>query len=208
MIEFWFEFASTYSYPAAMRVERVARAAGMEVVWKPFLLGPLFHAQQGLTDSPFNAVPVKGKYMWRDLERICAADGLPLKRPAVFPQNGLKAARITLALPEAARPDFVRAVYTANFADGALISDEGVLSGILTRLGHDAGAILSGAGSDTVKTALKQNTETAAARGVFGAPTFFAPDGEMFWGNDRLEQAVAWARKNSNQSRETKVEAS
>jgi len=208
MIEFWFEFASTYSYPAAMRVERVAGEAGLGVVWKPFLLGPLFHAQQGLTDSPFNAVPVKGKYMWRDLARVCADEGLALKTPAVFPQNGLKAARVTLALPEAARPAFVRAVYTANFAGGALISDEAVLAGVLADLGHAPDAVLAKAGGDAVKAELKKNTEEAAARGVFGAPTFFAPDGEMFWGNDRLEQAARWSRKTSTRPIDMKVDAS
>src|SRR3990167_8601101 len=136
MIEFWFEFASTYSYPAAMRIEKVAGAAGLDVVWKPMLLGPLFNAQQGLKDSPFNAFPVKGKYMWRDLERTCIDEGLPLRRPDIFPQNGLKAARMVLALPDAARPDFVRAVYRANFAEGAIISDDSVLAAILTHLGH------------------------------------------------------------------------
>ncbi len=208
MIEFWFEFASTYSYPAAMRVERVAGEAGQGVSWKPFLLGPLFQAQQGLTDSPFNAVPIKGQYMWRDLARVCEADGLPLKQPAAFPQNGLKAARLTLALPEAARPGFVRAVYTANFAEGALISDETVLTRILDRLGHDPDALLAAAVSDRVKAELKQNTDMAAARNVFGAPTFFTPDGEMFWGNDRLDQAAAWALKTSNQFGKSKVDAS
>lgn len=208
MIEFWFEFASTYSYPAAMRVERLAGEAGLGVVWKPFLLGPLFNQQQGLTDSPFNAFPVKGQYMWRDLARVCEAEGLPLKRPDIFPQNGLKAARIVLALPEAARPDFVRAVYTANFAEGATISDEGLLAGLLTRLGHGPEDVFARAGSDAVKGELKKNTEDAAARGVFGAPTFFVPDGEMFWGNDRLEQAVRWTRKSQQQSTKTKVEAS
>jgi 2-hydroxychromene-2-carboxylate isomerase len=208
MIEFWFDFPSTYSYPAAMRIERLAGEAGMGVVWKPFLLGPLFNQQQGLTDSPFNAFPVKGKYMWRDLARVCEDEGLTLTKPAAFPQSGLKAARITLALPEAARPDFVRAVYTANFAEGALISDEAVLEGLLIRLGHSPGDLLARAGSDEVKAELKKNTEEAAARGVFGAPTFFAPDGDMFWGNDRLEQAVRWALKAKQVSTNTKVDAS
>ena len=71
-IEFWFEFASTYSYPAAMRVEAVAAARSVEVVWRPFLLGPIF-VRQGWDDSPFNLYPAKGSYMWRDLERSCAA---------------------------------------------------------------------------------------------------------------------------------------
>lgn len=205
MIEFWFEFASTYSYPAAMRIERLSEEAGLPIVWKPFLLGPLFHEQQGLTDSPFNAVPVKGKYMWRDMERICAAEGLALKRPHVFPQNGLKAARITLALPETARPDFVKAVYTANFAEQADISADDTLTAILQRLGHDPVAILQAASEEAIKTELKSNTSEAARRGIFGSPTFLAPDGEMFWGNDRLEQAVAWARKSSPQPTALKV---
>ncbi|MDP1555134.1 MAG: 2-hydroxychromene-2-carboxylate isomerase, partial [Hyphomonas sp.] len=173
-----------------------------------FLLGPLFNTQQGLTDSPFNAFPVKGRYMWRDLARVCAEEGLPLRRPDVFPQNGLKAARIVLALPDAARPDFVRAVYTANFAEGAIISDDSVLAAILTRLGHVPEAVFAKAATDPVKAELKKNTDEAAARGVFGAPTFFAPDGEMFWGNDRLDQAVRWARTSQQQSTQTKVEAS
>jgi 2-hydroxychromene-2-carboxylate isomerase len=94
--EFWYEFASTYSYPAAMRIERLASAAGVAVRWRPFLLGPIFKTY-GWNDSPFNIFAAKGRYMWRDLERICAADGLPLKLPPVsFPQNGLKAARLAL----------------------------------------------------------------------------------------------------------------
>lgn len=95
-VEFWFEFASTYSYPAAMRVERLAREAGVTLSWRPFLLGPIFGAQ-GWNDSPFNIYPAKGANMWRDLERICDAEGLTLTRPPVsFPQNGLHAARIAL----------------------------------------------------------------------------------------------------------------
>jgi 2-hydroxychromene-2-carboxylate isomerase len=207
MIEFWFEFASTYSYPAAMRIEKVAGAAGLDVVWKPMLLGPLFNAQQGLKDSPFNAFPVKGRYMWRDLERTCIDEGLPLNKPAIFPQNGLKAARIVLALPLSARPDFVRAVYRANFVEGEVISDDAFLEGLLIRLGHSPDGVMARASSEAVKAELKKNTEEAAARGVFGAPTFFAPDGEMFWGNDRLEQAVRWARKVKNVSMDTKVDA-
>ncbi|PTT71916.1 2-hydroxychromene-2-carboxylate isomerase, partial [Pseudomonas sp. HMWF010] len=63
MLTFWYEFASTYSYPAAMRIERLAAEAGVAVDWRPLLIGPLFHEQQGLTDSPFNSFPVKGAYM-------------------------------------------------------------------------------------------------------------------------------------------------
>jgi 2-hydroxychromene-2-carboxylate isomerase len=192
VIEFWFEFASTYSYPAAMRIEKLADAAGQTVAWKPFMLGPLLHSQQGLTDSPFNTFPVKGQYMWRDLARVCANEALPLKTPARFPQNGLPAARCTLALPQEVRGAFVKAIYTENFARGALISEPDVLARSVESVGCNPAMILARSDSDEVKTELKANTEEAIRRGVFGSPTFFAGDGEMFWGNDRLEDAIAW----------------
>src|SRR5262249_7364893 len=94
--EFWYEFGSTYSYPAAMRIDHLAAKAGVEVRWRPFLLGPIFQTL-GWNDSPFNIFAAKGRYMWRDLARARQAEGLPLRLPPVkFPQNGLKAARIAL----------------------------------------------------------------------------------------------------------------
>src|SRR5262245_21798382 len=97
VFEFWYEFASTYSYPAAMRVEKVAGANGVTVRWRSFLLGPIFGAR-GWNDSPFNIYPEKGRNMWRDLERICSDLDIPLKQPPFrFPQSSLKAARIALA---------------------------------------------------------------------------------------------------------------
>lgn len=194
MIEFWYEFASTYSYPAAMRVERMAEAAGVRVEWRPFLLGPLFHAQQGLTDSPFNAFPVKGQYMWRDMERVCAEEGLPLNHPSQFPRNSLLAARVAVAgLDDGWTPDFSRKVYEANFVADQDISDPAVLTPLIEEVGGAPEAVLEAAGSDAVKARLKDHVNQAKARGVFGSPSFITADGELFWGNDRLEQALAWA---------------
>ena len=114
-INFWFEFASTYSYPAAMRIEALAAAKGVQIKWRPFLLGPIFNAQ-GWNNSPFNLVPAKGRYMWRDLERICATQNLPFRRPSEFPRSGLLAARVACRFADAPwLPDFVRAIYRANF---------------------------------------------------------------------------------------------
>ena len=194
MIEFWYEFASTYSYPAAMRVERMAEAAGVRVEWRPFLLGPLFHAQQGLTDSPFNAFPVKGQYMWRDMERVCAEEGLPLNHPSQFPRNSLLAVRVAVAgLDEGWTPDFSRKVYEANFVADLDISSPEVLAPLIAEAGGAAEAVLEAAGSEAVKARLKDHVTQAKARGVFGSPSFITADGELFWGNDRLEQALAWA---------------
>jgi 2-hydroxychromene-2-carboxylate isomerase len=195
MVEFWYEFASTYSYPAAMRVARMADAAGVAVRWRPFLLGPIFGAQ-GWNDSPFNLYPVKGVYMWRDLQRICAREGIALKLPPFrFPQNGLKAARIALAGEEEGWiAEFSRAVYVANFGEERDITDDDLLRSLLTRVGVDADKAMTAANTPENKAALKAQTDEAIARGLFGAPSFTVGD-ELFWGNDRLEDAIAWAHK-------------
>jgi len=194
-IDFWYEFASTYSYPTAMRIERLAADADVTVRWRPFLLGPLFK-ELGWNDSPFNIYAAKGRYMWRDLARICAADGLPLKLPPVrFPQNGLKAARLALAGEQDGwTPAFTRAVFAANYAEQKDISDEATLRAILEGLGVDADAALAAANTPEIKDALRAETEEAKARGLFGAPSFTVGD-ELFWGNDRLEAAIAWATR-------------
>jgi 2-hydroxychromene-2-carboxylate isomerase len=191
-LELWYEFASTYSYLSVMRIEQVAAAAKLEVAWRPFLLGPIFRAQ-GWNDSPFNVYPAKGRYMWRDLSRLAAGYGLPFQRPSLFPRNGLSAARIAfVAEPEGWCPDWTRAVFTAEFAHDRDIADTAVLSGLLETLGHDPGAVLARAESDANKAALRAQTERAQALGIFGAPSFVV-GGELYWGNDRLGDAVAKA---------------
>ena len=201
-LEFWFEFASTYSYPAAMRVERTAHEAGVPLVWRPFLLGPIFRAQ-GWNDSPFNIYPAKGRYMWRDLDRICEKEGIPFRRPSRFPQNGLLAARVAcLASTEPWLPDFVRAVYRANFAEDRDISDAQVIGGILESLGQKAGDVIERAGAAENKDRLRLQEEEAIHLGIFGAPTFVVGE-ELFWGNDRLEDAIGFARKGRAEGRLT-----
>src|SRR5215813_7115299 len=126
VLDFWFDFASTYSYLAAMRIGPLAQKAEVRVRLRPFRLGPIFRAQ-GWSTSPFNLYPAKGRHMWRDLERICAEIELPFRRPDLFPQSGLLAARVALAGLQqpsgqaAWVEDFCRAVYRAQFAEGRRI---------------------------------------------------------------------------------------
>jgi 2-hydroxychromene-2-carboxylate isomerase len=191
-LDFWFEFASTYSYPAAMRIESLAKSECVTVAWRPFLLGPIFR-EQGWDDSPFNIYPAKGRYMWRDLERICAQQDLVLHRPSTFPRNGLVAARLACRFSsEPWLPEFVRRVYLANFAEDRDISDPRVLESILQGLAQPA-LRLAEAQSPEAKARLRSQTEQAVSLGIFGAPTF-AVGGELFWGNDRLESALSWAK--------------
>jgi 2-hydroxychromene-2-carboxylate isomerase len=176
-----------------MRIEGIAAEAGVAVDWCPFLLGPIFKAQ-GWDTSPFNVYPAKGRYMVRDIERIAEMRGLRFALPDPFPSNGLHAARLALVgKREAWIAPFTRAVYAAQFADGADISDERVLAGILAEMGVDAEHALSASRTPEIKTALRENTERAQQLGLFGAPSFATSDGELFWGDDRLEQALAWS---------------
>jgi 2-hydroxychromene-2-carboxylate isomerase len=192
-LHFWFDFASTYSYPAAMRIEQLARERSVPLSWNAFLLSRIFHAQ-GWDDSPFNLYPVKGRYMWRDLERICEAQRLAFRRPSQFPRNGLLAARIACRFSrEAWIPAFVRAVYHANFAEDQDIADRSVIAACLRSVNQDKETILEAAASAETKTMLREQTERAVDLGVFGAPSFIA-DEELFWGNDRLEEALSWCQ--------------
>jgi 2-hydroxychromene-2-carboxylate isomerase len=196
-IEFWYEFGSTYSYPSAMRIEPLAAEAGVGVRWRPFLLGPIFKAL-GWNDSPFNIYAAKGRYMWRDLQRICETDGVPLKLPPVqFPQNGLKAARLALiGTKDGWTPEFTKSVFAANYAEQKDISDDATLGAILERLGVNAERAFAAANAPENKQALRAQNEEAVGHGIFGAPSFTVGE-ELFWGNDRLEAALAWAKRSS-----------
>jgi 2-hydroxychromene-2-carboxylate isomerase len=195
-IDFWLEFGSTYSYPAAMRIADLAKTAGVAVRWRPFALGAIFKAQGWPADSPFNWQPAKGRYMWRDLERLCAGYGLPFRRPEPFPQLSILAARVALVgLSEGWGEDFARAVYRAEFADGRQIGEPAVIGEIVAGLGVAPEPVLARANADANKAALRVETDEAQRLGVFGVPSFVCADGELFWGNDRLETALAWAQR-------------
>jgi 2-hydroxychromene-2-carboxylate isomerase len=199
-LDFWFDFASTYSYPAAMRIAPLAREAGVAVRFRPFLLGPIFKAQ-GWATSPFNLYPAKGRYMWRDLERLCAELDLPFRRPDPFPQFALLATRVALVgLDQAGHvgswgEEFSRAVFRAEFADGRRIDEEATISDLLAHLSIEAAPVVATAQSEPIKARLRSQTEAAERTGIFGAPSFTTADGELFWGNDRLEQALRWAKQ-------------
>ena len=181
-----------------MRIESLAESEDVSVNWRPFLLGPIFRGQ-GWDDSPFNIYPAKGRYMWRDLERICARQGLALCRPSQFPRNGLLGARLACWFSsEPWLPEFVRRVYLANFAEDRDISDPVVLQSILEALAQPTN-LLDEAQSAEAKERLRSQTEAAISLGIFGAPTF-AIDTELFWGNDRLEEAISCLKEAATRS--------
>jgi 2-hydroxychromene-2-carboxylate isomerase len=196
-VQFWYEFASIYSYLTVMRIERLASLCEAQIEWKPFLLGPIF-AAQGWDDSPFKIYPAKGRHMLRDVQRICADRGLPFKMPESFPQRSIQAARLALiGAEEGWAPVFTRALFTKEFGEGASLTDRALLADALRAAGQEPEELLQRAEDPAIKQRLRTQTEEAQTLGIFGAPTFITEDREMFWGDDRLEQALAWGTKRS-----------
>ncbi|WP_420433209.1 2-hydroxychromene-2-carboxylate isomerase [Hyphobacterium sp.] len=192
-LEFWFEYASSYSYPAAYAVGDACRAAGVELVWKPFLLGPIF-ASQGWNTSPFNLFPAKGRYMIRDLERICGKAGLPFKLGEAYdwPQFSVAAARIGLiGAREGWIESFTKRLYRLEFGDNFDISKEATLRQALDGV-TDADRVIAESRRRETKDALRAQVDEAMSAGIFGAPTFRVGT-EIFWGGDRLADALDWA---------------
>lgn len=163
------------------------------------MLGPIFE-EQGWDDSPFNVYPAKGRYMWRDMERLCAKYGIPFARPSRFPRDGLLAARVALLASTKSEPwlpDFVRAVFRANFAEDREIGDAAEVRSILDELGQPGAELVEQAQTPENKQRLREHTQRAVELGIFGAPSFVT-SGELFWGNDRLEDALTWHRQDES----------
>jgi 2-hydroxychromene-2-carboxylate isomerase len=193
-IEFWFELGSNYSYLSALRIPQLAERAGVAIRWQPFLLGPIF-ASFGWSTSPFVLQPQKGAYVWNDMRRQCAKYGLPWQRPSVFPRAAVLPTRV--ALHGAGEPwiaDFVKAIMLANFAHDEDIASEAKVLEALGALGLPATAIVAECQNEANKPKLREQTDRAKALGIFGAPTFFVGT-EMFWGNDRLDDALELAKQ-------------
>jgi 2-hydroxychromene-2-carboxylate isomerase len=195
-IDFWFDFASPYAFLSAKRIAELAIDHGVTVRWRPFLLGPTFRAQ-GLTTSPFVANPAKGRYMVRDVRRIAATRGHKLVMSDPFPQSSLRAARVALALDEAAGATavarFSSAVFEAQFEGGQALDDQLMLTRSSAGLTPCPTDVLTRSVSPEIKARLKAETETASILGIFGVPTFVTLDSELFWGDDRLSMALEHA---------------
>ncbi|MCW5658674.1 MAG: 2-hydroxychromene-2-carboxylate isomerase [Burkholderiaceae bacterium] len=196
-IEFWFDFGSNYSYLSAMRIEAAAADAGCRVRWRPFVLGAIFRSF-GWATSPFVLQERKGAYVWKDMERQCRKAGIAWARPSVFPRSAMLPHRVALLCAE--EPwigAFCRHVMQMNFVEDRDFDDAEAVIEAFTAVGvAEPGSIIERALSDANKSRLREQTNEAAARGIFGAPTFFVGT-EMFWGNDRLNDALACTREAS-----------
>lgn len=188
-IDFWFSIGSTYTYLSVMRLRDVERTAGVKFNWRPFSVRELM---QEMDNKPFIGKPAKAKYMWRDIQRRSRKYGIPANVPVQYPiENFDLANRIAVvAQLEGWCPEFVRASYQHWFQDGLPAGGDTNLSRSLQDSGQSQDRVIQLAQSDTIGVSYKSATSEARALGIFGSPTFVVDGSELFWGDDRLEDAV------------------
>jgi 2-hydroxychromene-2-carboxylate isomerase len=186
-IDFYFDFSSPYGYLASTRIDELAARHGRSVAWRPFLLGAAFKltGQRALVEQP-----IRGPYHERDFARSARLLGVPFLLPAKFPFFALAASRAFYWLGDSGQAKaLAKAVYHAAFAEGRDVTPVSTVVEIAGSLGIEE--LERGLDQPEAKARLREATDAAIARGVFGSP-FFIVDGEPFWGHDRLAQVERW----------------
>ena len=192
-IEFWVGYGSTYSYLSVMRIDQAVSNAGLTIEWKPFNIRELM-IEKGLPTGPFIPRPEKLAYMWRDLERRAQRRGLPYTKPQQYPVNSQSTVRVAfLASLEGWCSEFSRKVFEMNFCEGRVIGGTGNLEAALVELDRDAEVTIQRAHEIDIENGLATQTRRAIDLGMFGSPHFRVGE-ELFWGDDRLEDAIEWCR--------------
>lgn len=191
-IDFWVSIGSTYSALTVLRLEGYAREHGVSVRWRPFDVRAIMLAQNNI---PFRDKPVKAAYMWRDIERRAQRYGLQLRLPAPYPLKELTFANqvAMLGVQQGWVEAYVTECYRLWFTQGLEPGQEPGLQQALEAIGQDPAQVIEQARTPETAQALADQTSQAEGLGVFGAPSF-AVGSELFWGDDRLDDAVAWAR--------------
>jgi 2-hydroxychromene-2-carboxylate isomerase len=191
-IDFWFSIGSTYSYLSVMRLGQVAARTGIDFLWRPFNVRAIMLAQNNI---PFANKPVKSAYMWRDIARRAGKYRLSPRLPAPYPIADLPLANqvALVGMREGWGTAYVRETYRLWFEEGVVAGADPNLSRAIAAAGQEPAAVLARATSEEAVDALAQETEEAMTLGIFGSPSFVV-DGEVFWGDDRLDDAISWAQ--------------
>lgn len=192
-IDFWYSIGSTYTYLTVMRLPEYAKANDIAFNWRPFNVRDIMVEQNNI---PFKDKPVKSAYMWRDIGRRAAMYDLAASLPAPYPLKELALANqvALVGRNEGWVQDYTVETYRLWFVDGLPAGSDPNLSESLRRIGQDPVCVLDRAQSPEIVDGLAADTDLARDLGVFGSPTFVV-EGEVFWGDDRLDDAVSWSRR-------------
>ncbi len=193
VIDFWFFVGSTYTYLSVMRLAEVERATGVKFRWRPFSARRIMIEMDNI---PFRTKPVKAAYMWRDVERRATLHGLPIRLPMPYPLAQPDTANrvAMLAATEGWVADYARATYRRWCQEGLEPGLDPNLGDSLRDVGQDHARVMARAEANDIGEAYEAATNEARELGIFGSPTF-AVGRELFWGDDRLDDAIAWWRR-------------
>lgn len=190
-LDFFFFYGSTYTFLSVLRISKLAKAAEVKLRWRPFNVRQIMIE---MDNRPFASKPIKSSYMWRDIERRAALHSIPFKGSPKFPADpDLMANKVGIVAAEQGWcPEYSVASYESWFLKNQPLGEINSLIEILALLGKNVGAVLEEATSEKTAKIYDAETEVAKELGIFGSPTF-ASDTEIFWGDDRLEEAIAWS---------------
>jgi len=188
-LEFFFDCSSPWTYLAFESVQKLKARIDFDIVWRPILVGGVFNqVNPSVYENRAKPVPVKARYYQKDLRDWAHYVGVTIGQPAVFPVNSVKAMRgAFVALEHGCLEAYARRVFHRYWGDLADISQDTVLSGIVSACGLPVDEFFDKIGTDTYKDRLRINTEELINRGGFGSPTMFLDGDDMFFGNDRLQ---------------------
>jgi 2-hydroxychromene-2-carboxylate isomerase len=191
-LDFFCFLGSTYTYLAVNRAERAAALENIALRWRPFSARSIMLEQN---NRPFIGKPVKLAYMWRDLERRAHRHGVPFDSIPNYPNDLDELANrvATLATLEGWCPQFAKAAYAKWFIDNKDPGKVEDLSDVLQQMNRNPSEVIARANSQEVRDKYAAETELARSMGIFGSPTF-AYGSEIFWGDDRLEDAIEWCK--------------
>ena len=191
-IDFWFSIGSTYTYLSVNRIAEVAKKENLSIIWKPFSVRKIMMDMDNIPFTP-PSKKVKSDYMWRDIERRAKFYGFDAKVPAPYPLKEFDLANqiAILGMNEGWGVDYVTLTYKRWFQEGKEPAIEPNLSEILNELNLNRDEVNKNANSEGIKSQYLRNTDNAYKQGVFGSPTFIY-EGEVFWGDDRLEDCIKW----------------
>jgi 2-hydroxychromene-2-carboxylate isomerase len=189
-LDFFYFFGSGYAYLSVMRISDLAAIAGVTVNWRPFSVRALMIEQNNMIRNQKQ----KMAYTWRDVERRAARHGVPFVAPPIWPTDPDQLANRVgiVAMIEGWCQPYTLASFRSWYLEGQPLGERDALSGILRSLGQDADSIIERANSEEIRARYDAQTDVARKLGAFGSPTF-AVGKEIFWGDDRLEEAIDWA---------------
>jgi len=197
-IEFWFSIGSTYTYLTVKRLPEIEKKNNIKFIWKPFSVRAIMIEMENV---PFTPLPKKNKsdYMWRDIQRRAKFYGFDANVPAPYPLSEFDLANqiAVLGMNEKWFNDYVIITYNRWFMEGLEPAIQPNLSQILNKIGLNEKEIIEKAKSDEIKKLYDDLTNEAKSKKIFGSPTFIIGN-EVFWGDDRLEDAIKWINLDKN----------